>query len=210
MAALEPSLRSLTASLQAASKARATVSTSVLDLGAAVAALEECGLSTPAKRTLRALQTLHETTGEVHKQLSLTAEADLVAVFDSWVRLASTSVKHALNARLKLWQTWQKQVALVRTIEKKRDAGQSSLQSELHEASLKAEQCRAEFEDSTKLIGAELVRFEVERAEDFRLALSAYVDVLCKSQQEIVAAWETYHEVVVSLSTTLITRRSVC
>lgn len=158
---------------------------SVLELSEAVAALEECGLSTPAKRALSSLKELHDQLGAVQKQLSQTAEADLVAMFDSWVRLASTSVKHALNARLKLWQTWQKHLASLRSLERKKESGGDTWQAEHHDVGLRCEQARREFEDSTKLVGAELVRFEVEKGEDFRLALASYIEALYKAQSEV-------------------------
>lgn len=185
LAALEPSLRSLTASLQSASKARANVANSLEELCEAVGALEQCGLSTPAKRTLAGLKDLHEQLASTQRHLSLTAESDLVAMFDSWIRLASTSVKHALNARLKLWQTWQKQLAALKSVERKRESQGDTWQAEHRDAEMRAEQARREFEDSTKLVGAELIRFEVEKGEDFRLALGAYVDALYKAQTEV-------------------------
>lgn len=155
------------------------------ELSVAVAALQTCGLSTPAKTTLSGLQELHAKLSAIQEKLSLSAESDLVAMFDSWVRLASTSVKHALNARVKLWQTWQKQLSVLRSIERKRESQGDTWQAEQREAEQRSDHAKREYEDSTKLVSAELVRFEVEKGEDFRLALASYVDSLCKAQAEV-------------------------
>lgn len=220
LAALEPSLKTFAQSLSNASRNRAALQTSLADLCAAVALLESCALSQHAKRALAGLEELYQTLSAVQKRLSLSAEAELVAVAESWSRLAGTSVKHALAARLKLWQTWQKANALAHAIARKRDAGQTSLVNELHDAERRCEDAKREFDDATKLVGAELVRFEVEKAEDFRLALQGYVEGLFKAQQEvglylyllpqspwlisgsiqIVTAWTQYGEIVQNMA----------
>jgi sorting nexin-1/2 len=131
----------------------------------------------------------------LEEQVILSGESTLSSVIDSWIRLSSTSVKFAFNARLKSWTAWQKHIALRATLEKRRNLGQASLQ-DLAEQDGKVDEGKREFMDISRLIKFELLRFDEERMEDFRLGLVEYVEGLYKKQVDVVNAWSLYGEVV--------------
>ena len=189
--ALEPSLRTLTNSFHLVSKARATLSTSIGELASSVADLESCSLSAPAKKALEGLEGLQSRLRVLEENGSAGLESTLASISDSWVRLSSNSMKGVLAARVRCWTAWQKQLGVIKnvriTLEKRKNQGlvlQGSM-AELVEAERRAEELKREYEDVTKLIKSEMVRFEIEKVDDFRLALAEYVDGLCKKQEEV-------------------------
>lgn len=92
---------------------------------------------------------------------------------------------------MRCWTTWQKQLGVIKTVratlEKRKNQGLvvQGTMAELVEAERRAEELKREYEDVTKLIKSEMVRFEIEKVDDFRLALAEYVDGLCKKQEEV-------------------------
>ena len=191
MTALEPSLRSLSTSLLAVTKTRSTLIDSLKELAAAVAALEVCELSLPAKRALEGLENLKAKLLRIQEDLASAGESTLASVVEGWVRLAGLSVKNALASRLRCWTAWQKQLGVVKTLkaalEKRKHQGlviQSSL-AEIVDAERRAEDLKREFEDVTKLIKSEMLRFDLEKVDDFKNGLIEYVDGLTKKQAEV-------------------------
>jgi sorting nexin-1/2 len=56
-----------------------------------------------------------------------------------------------------------------------------------------------DFENISKLIKNEFVRFERERVEEFKTILEKQLDTQIGKQRELIEAWEEYHGVVLKM-----------
>jgi len=65
---------------------------------------------------------------------------------------------------------------------------------------VKAQEARTEYEEVTKLIKAEVGRFELERIDDFKASLEAYLEGMITRQNEIIHPWEKYQQLLLNTS----------
>ena len=56
-----------------------------------------------------------------------------------------------------------------------------------------------DFENISKLIKSEFVRFERERVEEFKRILEGQLDIQIMKQKELIEAWEDYHGFVLGM-----------
>ncbi|CAG8462541.1 11807_t:CDS:10 [Ambispora leptoticha] len=152
-------------------------------------------------RNLTTLGNLQLKIRELHE---IQAQKDVVALentVEEYIRLIG-SIKVAFNSRAKCYQTWQnvhyelqkKKVTYDRfkSQGKLRHERLSLMLTDIAETERKGEDCRHEFERVTKLIKAEIDRFDKEKVEDFKNSLENYLESMVQTQKQIIALWESY------------------
>ncbi|KAG8834946.1 Vacuolar protein sorting-associated protein 5, partial [Serendipita sp. 399] len=73
---------------------------------------------------------------------------------------------------------------------------------EVADAERKATHTKSEFERVTKLVKIEWQRFDMERIEDFKRSLEAYLEGMIRRQKELIQAWEEYQSLLLQRSST--------
>ncbi|KAG8833510.1 Vacuolar protein sorting-associated protein 5 [Serendipita sp. 400] len=61
---------------------------------------------------------------------------------------------------------------------------------------------KSEFERVTKLVKIEWQRFDMERVEDFKRSLEAFLEGMIGRQKELIGAWEEYQSLLLQRSGT--------
>jgi sorting nexin-1/2 len=69
----------------------------------------------------------------------------------------------------------------------------------IDQAERKVRDSSVDFENISKLIKSEFVRFERERVEEFKRILEGQLDIQIMKQKELIEAWEGYHGFVLGM-----------
>lgn len=192
---LEPQLRGLQVSLHTSTKARQALSASTSDLSAAVTTLAALthALPRPAREALIALSALKKRAHELEEEqvAAEMAEASLTSTVDSYLRLC-TSIRLAAAARLKSHATWQRLISAAQALRAQHDRARArgappypDALNELADAERRAEEAKREFDDVSKLFKAEMVRFDVEKVDDFKRGINEHVDGMIIRQKQV-------------------------
>ncbi|WWD18630.1 hypothetical protein CI109_103083 [Kwoniella shandongensis] len=199
---LESQLKSLSKSIDLASKHRLELSISISEYSETILALSESDLGTSLSAALAQLAQLAEQEKENQEESAKADVVQLLNMADEYVRFIA-SVRVAFGGRVKVWSQWQnqeKEVTRLRMIrERMRQQGrlgekvQSSM-IEIADAERKARELAAEFERLTKLVKSEFVRFERERVDEFKSTLEKYLDGLVSRERGLIDAWEGFHK----------------
>ncbi|MBW0516578.1 hypothetical protein O181_056293 [Austropuccinia psidii MF-1] len=207
---LESQLKALHSSLTAASKTRRAMSQSLSELSQALSTLSTCDLSKPIRNTLDKLATLHRQCHNWSEEQSKSELEGLTATIEAYSRLTN-SVRLTFVGRIKSWEKWQFSLNHMRKVQlnhektKRSAANEHSTAlmyslAELEEAERREHDARNEFADVSKLIKAEMERFNKEKVEDFKESICAYVDGLTQRQRQIVKVWQEYYQLLQALS----------
>jgi sorting nexin-1/2 len=182
---------------------RQALSASTSDLAAAVASLAALthALPRPVRDALSALAALKRRVHELEEQQQAaeTSEASLVMTTEAHIRLC-TSIRLAAVARLKCYANWQRALSTAQSLrgqhDRARQRGAPPYPDAIHELSetdRRAEDAKREFEDVSKLFKAEMVRFDAEKVDDFRIALISHIDGLIVRQKQVQRRARTLH-----------------
>ncbi|KAJ1950325.1 Vacuolar protein sorting-associated protein vps5, partial [Linderina pennispora] len=63
---------------------------------------------------------------------------------------------------------------------------------EIARAEIRTEGDRNAFDDVSKLVKQEMVRFDLNRVRDFQAAVETYLTSLIDTQEEVVMLWDAY------------------
>lgn len=207
---LEAQLKTLHSSLSAASKARRSYAQSLSELSQAILTLSTCDLSKPIRNALDRLAGLHRQCYVWSEDQSKQELEGITATVEAYSRLMN-SVRLTFSSRIKSWEKWQASLSNLRKVQMSHDKAKRYAASEnstgikhslaeLLEAERKAQDARNEFGDVSKLIKAEMQRFDTEKVEDFKSAICAYVDGITERQKQIVHVWQEYYHLLQSLT----------
>ncbi|KAK8858735.1 hypothetical protein IAR55_002964 [Kwoniella newhampshirensis] len=201
---LESQLKSLSKSIDLASKHRLELSLSISEYSETILALSESDLGTSLSSALAQLASLAEKEKENQEESAKADVVQLLNMADEYVRFIA-SVRVAFSGRVKVWGQWQnqeKEVTRLRMIrERMRQQGrlgekvQSSM-IEIADAERKARELAGEFDRLTKLVKFEFVRFERERVDEFKSTLEKYLDGLMGRERALIESWEGFHRVL--------------
>ncbi|GLD59019.1 sorting nexin-1-like protein [Lates japonicus] len=122
--------------------------------------------------------------------------AELIADF---IRLLG-AVRGSFDHRMKAWQRWQDAQAM---LQKKRETEAKLLwankpdklqlaKEEIAEWEAKVTQYERDFERVSATVRKEVVRFEKEKAKNFRRQIIKYLESLLQSQQQLIKYWEAF------------------
>ncbi|KAH9823190.1 Vps5 C terminal like-domain-containing protein [Melampsora americana] len=207
---LEAQLKTLHSSLSAASKARRAYAQSLSELSQAILTLSTCDLSKPIRNALDRLAGLHRQCYVWSEDQSKQELEGITATVEAYSRLMN-SVRLTFGSRIKSWEKWQASLSNLRKVQTNHDkakryaasensTGLKHSLAELIEAERRAQEARNEFGDVSKLIKAEMQRFDTEKVEDFKSAICAYVDGMTERQKQIVHVWQEYYHLLQSLT----------
>lgn len=121
---------------------------------------------------------------------------DYVCLFDN--------IKEILYQRTKMWSNWQK---TEETLKSKKD-NKAKLEAankqdkipaalaEIKDLEAKVEKSKEEFEQISRNIKEEVKRFDLNRAKEFKIEITKYLQTLLNNQEQLVKIWEAYREQV--------------
>jgi sorting nexin-1/2 len=121
---------------------------------------------------------------------------DYVCLFDN--------IKEIFYQRVKIYSIWQKSEE---TLKSKKDAKAKFEQAnkqdkipaalaEIKDWESKVDKAKEEFEQISKNIKEEVKRFDFERAKEFKVEITKYLQTLLNNQEQLVKIWEAYREQV--------------
>lgn len=204
---LEGHLKSLSKSLDTASKARLDMAAAVGDVADAANALAESDLGAAMCTALGKLANIAQQERSAGEDQARADVAQLLNLADEYVRFIA-SVRLAFASRIRAYHAWtaaDKEVVRVRQAREKArqqgrlaDRGTTSF-ADIGESERRARDAAADFEAQSKLVKNEFARFERERVEEFRRTLSAHLDGQISRQRELVTAWEDYHAMLLKM-----------
>ncbi|GAA6012246.1 hypothetical protein JCM11491_007070 [Sporobolomyces phaffii] len=204
----EAQLRALLTSLSTAAKARSVLHASLAELQSAFLALAESDLSTQLRKLFAEAASLQKKLHDLAEAQAISDEqiGGLVSVAESYARMCA-SARGVFGARVKAYHTWQSAESRLRKAQAEHEKGKRSGRTHsellpdsvamLADAERRMLDARHDFEDVSKLTKAEMARFDKEKVDDFKKALEEYADSLALRQREVVAGWQSYHDLLV-------------
>ncbi|WFD35058.1 Vacuolar protein sorting-associated protein vps5 [Malassezia cuniculi] len=116
-------------------------------------------------------------------------EANLLSVaFYEYERLTG-SVRKAFATRVDTWKAWQRAEDELRR-HKGTDGHLDVQMQQRYGISLRAAALRTRFDEVTRMCKTEMERFETEKVADLRRALAAYIEMLQKTQDNLIDEWD--------------------
>ncbi|ORY25951.1 Vps5 C terminal like-domain-containing protein [Naematelia encephala] len=204
---LESQLKSLSKSIEGASKTRLDLGVAMGDVVDSMASLAESDLGTAMCAALSRLSDLARQERETNEDQAKSDVVHLLNLADEYVRFIA-SVRVAFASRIKSYhasQAAEKEVARLKSQREKLrqqgklgDRAQQSL-VEVNEAERRARETSLEFEQISRLVKSEFARFERERVQEFKRVLEIHLADQIKKQKELIEAWEDYHAVVLKM-----------
>ncbi|CAJ0832123.1 8788_t:CDS:10 [Entrophospora sp. SA101] len=204
---LESQLKTLLKSAELVVRQQKDLGGSAIEFGDSLFALSDVEVNKPLANNLSTLGKLQQKIRELHIKQARQDVLTLENTIEEYIRIIG-SIKVALNSRTKVYQNWQ---SAMNDLQKKklnyeRSKSQNRLSQErlsymlaiIAEGENKVEDCRHEFEDVTKLIKAELDRFDKEKVEDFKNSIESFLDSIIKTKNEIIKLWESFYQEIES------------
>ncbi|EGN96805.1 hypothetical protein SERLA73DRAFT_111514 [Serpula lacrymans var. lacrymans S7.3] len=200
---LESQLRGLVKSIEIVAKQRADLAVATGEFSQTINELSTSDVGKQLQRSLASMADVERKAEQLQHTQSQQDMVTLMSTADEYSRLIS-SVRLAFNSRIRTYTSWQNADAEVRRIkqnhEKARAQGRIPTDrigyslNQLAEVERRALDAKHEFDQCSKLIKAEVARFEQERVEDFKIALQTFLDGMISRQKELIAAWESYQQ----------------
>ncbi|KAH8916372.1 Vps5-domain-containing protein [Atractiella rhizophila] len=198
---LESQLKSLHETLVKCSKSRLVFTSSLSEMEAIYLNISDCDLSSTLKGVFAKLSKLQQRLRIVGEEQAKKEDEGLSVLVEGYVRQIG-SARLSLASRVKAFQAHQ---AAEQTLSKaKRNHEKLKAQgirfseqldqawTELVDAERRAQSFKAEYQEITRLVKSEILRFDQEKIEDFKMGLEEFVNGMVDRQKEIVAAWEVY------------------
>ncbi|KAK2842607.1 hypothetical protein Q5P01_012807 [Channa striata] len=150
----------------------------------------------------RALSQLAEVEDKMEQLHQVQAENDtfcFAELIADYIRLLG-AVKGSFDHRMKAWQRWQDAQAM---LQKKRETEAKLLwankpdklqlaKEEITEWEAKVTQYERDFERVSATVRKEVVRFEKEKAKNFKRQIIKYLECLLQSQQQLIKYWDAF------------------
>ncbi|KAJ1307074.1 hypothetical protein OPQ81_008053 [Rhizoctonia solani] len=201
--ALESQLRGLAKSVETVSKNQAEVAAATGEFAEALVVLSSSDLSKQLSQSLATLADVQKKARKLEEEQSQDDIILLMGIVDEYVRLIG-SVRLTFASRIRLHAAWQNanaEAKRVRTThEKARRQGripQDRVGMSMHEvaeAERRAAEAKLEFDQCSRLIKAEMARFEKERIDDFKKNLELLLEGMVRRQQDVIESLENYQE----------------
>ncbi|CCA75360.1 related to vacuolar protein sorting-associated protein vps5 [Serendipita indica DSM 11827] len=197
---LENQLRGLIRSMEAVAKQRTESSQALAELADTLEALSTSDISQQLSSSFSHLATVQRKAKQIQDEQANQDVVTFAGTVEEYGRMIG-SVRLAFASRVKCYGQWQNaenDLRRVRTAHEKARK-QSKTPERLHyhiqevaDAERKVSHAKSEFERVTKLVKIELHRFDMERVEDFKKSLEAFLEGMIRRQKELINAWEEY------------------
>ncbi|CCO31857.1 Sorting nexin-1 OS=Pongo abelii GN=SNX1 PE=2 SV=1 [Rhizoctonia solani AG-1 IB] len=201
--ALESQLRGLAKSVDTVSKNQAEVAVATGEFAETLVVLSNSDLSKQLSQSLATLADVQKKARKLEEEQSQDDIILLMGIVDEYIRLIG-SIRLTFASRIRLHAAWQNanaEAKRVRTAhEKARRQGripQDRVGMSMHEvaeAEKRAADAKFEFDQCSRLIKAEMARFEKERIDDFKKNLELLLEGMIRRQQDVIESFENYQE----------------
>ncbi|XP_042144813.1 sorting nexin-2 isoform X2 [Ixodes scapularis] len=196
---LDLQLRRLHASIETMVQQRRELSQSTGSFAKSAAMLGNCEEHTGLSRALSKLAEVCERVEQVQGRQAKQDFYCLAELVKDYVSLVG-AIKEALHQRVKVYGTWQhaqQTLARKREAKAKLELAQKAdrlpqARQEVLDWEAKVDRAQEEFDSVSRVIRAELDRFELDRIADFRASVVRYLEFLLDTQQQLIKYWETF------------------
>ncbi|CAJ1056163.1 sorting nexin-1a [Xyrichtys novacula] len=155
--------------------------------------------NTALSRALSQLSEVEDKIEQLHQDQAANDTFNFAEVIADYLRLLG-AVRGSFDHRMKAWQRWQDAQA---ALQKKRETEAKLLwankpdklqlaKEEIAEWEAKVTQYERDFERVSATVRKEVVRFEKEKAKNFKQQVIKYLEALLQSQQQLIKYWEAF------------------
>ncbi|XP_023694013.1 sorting nexin-1 [Paramormyrops kingsleyae] len=155
--------------------------------------------NTALSRALSQLAEVEDRMEQLHQEQASSDFFVFAELLADYIRLLG-GVRGCFDQRMKTWQRWQDAQV---TLQKKRENEARLLwankpdklqqaKEEIAEWENKVTQYEADFERISTTVRKEVLRFEKEKARDFKNQIMKYLESLLHSQQQLIKYWEAF------------------
>ncbi|XP_051917434.1 sorting nexin-1-like [Hippocampus zosterae] len=178
---------------------RKELSTNTASFAKSAAMLGSAEDNTALSRALSQLAEVEDKMEQLHQQQAANDTFGFAELIADFIRLLG-AVRGSFDHRMKSWQRWQDAQS---TLQKKREA-EAKLQwankpdklqlakEEIAEWEAKVTQFERDFDRVSATVRREVLRFEKEKARNFKRQIINYLENLLKSQQQMIKYWEAF------------------
>ncbi|XP_030281247.1 sorting nexin-1a [Sparus aurata] len=155
--------------------------------------------NTALSRALSQLAEVEDKMEQLHQDQAANDTFSFAEVIADYIRLLG-AVRGSFDHRMKAWQRWQDAQTV---LQKKRETEAKLLwankpdklqlaKEEIAEWEAKVTQFERDFERVSATVRKEVVRFEKEKAKNFKRQIVKYLECLLQSQQQLIKYWEAF------------------
>ncbi|WWC88545.1 uncharacterized protein L201_003456 [Kwoniella dendrophila CBS 6074] len=204
---LENQLKNLSKSIDLTSKSKLELSQTILIFSESLLILSESDLGLNLTKSLKELNNITQKENELYENQAKSDVINLLNLTDEYIRFIQ-SVKFTFSSRIKshhqLKSAENHLNRLISQREKLRSTGQinekvNQILAEINEAEKQVRESKLNFENITKLIKSEFIRFEKQRIEEFKSTLESYLNDLIENQNTLIELWENFHKSLIPI-----------
>ncbi|KAK6318592.1 hypothetical protein J4Q44_G00118830 [Coregonus suidteri] len=155
--------------------------------------------NTALSRALSQLAEVEDKMEQLHQEQAASDSFCFAELLADYIRLLG-SVRASFDQRMKAWQRWQDAQNM---LQKKRETEAKLLwankpdklqqaKDEITEWEAKVTQYERDFDRVSATVRKEVLRFEKEKARDFKKQIVKYLESLLQSQQQLIKYWEAF------------------
>ncbi|XP_071348630.1 sorting nexin-1a [Trachinotus anak] len=155
--------------------------------------------NTALSRALSQLAEVEDKMEQLHHDQAANDTFSFAELIADFIRLLG-AVRGSFDHRMKAWQRWQDAQTM---LQKKRETEAKLLwankpdklqlaKEEIAEWEAKVTQYERDFERVSATVRKEVVRFEKEKAKNFKRQIIKYLESLLQSQQQLIKYWEAF------------------
>ncbi|KAK3526438.1 hypothetical protein QTP70_025470 [Hemibagrus guttatus] len=192
-------LRKLHAMVESLVNHRKELSMNTAVFAKSVAMLGSSEDNTALSRALSQLAEVEDRIEQLHQDQASNDFFIFAELLADYIRLLG-AVRACFDQRMKAWQRWQDAENM---LQKKRETEAKLLwankpdklqqaKDEITEWESKVSQYERDFERVSATVRKEVLRFEKERARDFKKQIVRYLESLLNSQQQLIKYWEAF------------------
>uniref|UniRef100_UPI003AAD70C8 sorting nexin-1a isoform X3 n=1 Tax=Centroberyx gerrardi TaxID=166262 RepID=UPI003AAD70C8 len=155
--------------------------------------------NTALSRALSQLAEVEDKMEQLHQDQASNDSFSFAELLADYIRLLG-AVRGSFDQRMKAWQRWQDAQAM---LQKKRETEAKLLwankpeklqlaKDEITEWEAKVTQYERDFDRVSATVRKEVLRFEKEKARDFKRQIVKYLESMLQSQQQLIKYWEAF------------------
>ncbi|KAM4619430.1 sorting nexin-1a isoform 2-T2 [Polymixia lowei] len=155
--------------------------------------------NTALSRALSQLAEVEDKMEQLHQDQASNDSFSFAELLADYIRLLG-AVRGSFDQRMKAWQRWQDAQTM---LQKKRETEAKLLwankpdklqlaKDEISEWEAKVTQYERDFDRVSATVRKEVLRFEKEKARDFKRQVMKYLESLLQSQQQLIKYWEAF------------------
>ncbi|KAG7221743.1 hypothetical protein INR49_029126 [Caranx melampygus] len=155
--------------------------------------------NTALSRALSQLAEVEDKMEQLHQEQAASDFFIFAELLADYIRLLG-AVRGCFDQRMRAWQRWQEAQS---TLQKKREAEAKLLwankpdklqqaKEEITEWEARVTQYERDFDRVGMTVRKEVLRFEKEKAKDFKSQIIKYLEAMLQSQQRLIKFWEAF------------------